>query len=155
LLISGQVSQPGVKRQGPDPHYSGSIHFELPEEPMAAADNQLEQAFDQINELQTFLYAFLGRLEAEKLKPGQDLTPLVKEFGLELPPLLRGEPLIWEGHTTPHFAAHGGDAPVLALVRPGHVDAVGIVLGCIHSGRWTFCLECGWIWCRIVITRRF
>jgi hypothetical protein len=122
---------------------------------VAQEKNQLDESLEQLNELQGFLYAFLGRLEAEKLKPGQDLTPLVKEYGLEMPAVLRGEPMIWDGHTTPHFAAHGKDTPVLALVRPGHADAVGIVLGCISAGRWTFCLECGWIWCRIVITRRF
>lgn len=119
------------------------------------ADSHLDQSFEQMVELQNFLYAFLGRLEAEKLKPGQDLTPLVKQIGLELPALLRGEPIVWEGHTTAHFAAHGGDAPVLAFVRPGHADAIGLVIGCIHTGRWTICLECGWIWCRIVVTRKF
>ena len=80
---------------------------------MAAANSQLDQSFEQMYELQSFLFSFVGRLEADKLKPGQDLTPLVKEFGFELPSLLRGESLIWEGHTTPHFAAHGGDTPVL------------------------------------------
>jgi hypothetical protein len=123
---------------------------------VAAANSQLDQSFEQMYELQSFLFSFVGRLEADKLKPGQDLTPLVKEFGFELPSLLRGESLIWEGHTTPHFAAHGGDTPVLAFTRPGHADAVSnIVLGCIHVGRWTVCLECGWIWCRIVVTRKF
>jgi hypothetical protein len=121
---------------------------------MAAADSQLDKSLEQMHELQTFLFSFLERLEAQKLKPGQDLTPLVKEFGLELPAMLRGEPIIWEGHTTPHFAAHG-NAPVLSLVCPGHAGIIGIVLGCISVGRWHVCLECGWIWCRIVVTRTF
>lgn len=122
---------------------------------MAEADSQLDQSLEQMYGLQTFLYAFLGRLEAEELKPGQDLTPLVKEFGLELPGLLRGEPIVWEGHSTAHFAAHGGDAPVLAFVRPGHADAIGLVIGCIRVNKWVICLECGWIFCRIVVTRKF
>lgn len=122
---------------------------------MAAANSQLDLSLEQTYELQSFLHAFMGRLEAGKLKPGQDLTPLVKEFGLEMPVLLRGEPIIWEGHTTPHLAAHDRNAPVLAFVSPGHAGAIGLVIGCIHIGRWTACLECGWIWCRIVITRNF
>ncbi len=123
---------------------------------MAAANNQLDQAFEQMHELQTFLFAFADRLEPGKLKAGQDLTPLIREFGLNLPQLFLGEPLIWEGHTSPHFAARGGDTPVLAFVCPGHANAVGdIVLGCFHIRQWVICLECGWFWCRIVVTRNF
>lgn len=122
---------------------------------MAEGKNQLDQSLEQLNELQSFLYVLMGRLDTAKLQPGQDLIPLVKEYGLELPAALRGEPMIWEGHTTPHFAAQGKETPVIALVRPGHADAVGIVIGCIHVGHWTFCLECGWFYCRIVVTRKF
>lgn len=122
---------------------------------MAEAKNQLDQSLEQTFALQNFLYALGGRLEADKLKPGQDLTPMVKEFGLEVPALLRGEAIIWEGHTTPHHAAQGPNAAVFSFVRPGHADIVGIVLGCITIRNWHICLECGWFWCRIVISTTF
>jgi hypothetical protein len=48
-----------------------------------------ETSLNNVHELETFLHAFLGKLDEHKLKPGEDVTRYAKEFGLELPAVLK------------------------------------------------------------------
>jgi len=43
----------------------------------------------------------------------------------------------------------------MTLARPGVADAVGLTIGCIKINRFRVCLECGWLYCRVVIKGRF
>jgi len=124
------------------------------EEAMATSD-PLDNLLGEVSELERFLHAFLARLDPEQLSPKEDLTPYVKKFGLRLPPVLKGALITWESSGESHRTEARDAAQTLVFTRPGHSDAVGLVVKCVTVKKWTVCLECGWIWCRIVVTRRF
>jgi hypothetical protein len=118
-----------------------------------ATYDEVESGILNVQELETFLHEFLPRLSAEDLRDGDDLLPYVEQFGLRPPDFLNGVDLTWDEST--HFEASAGEHDPLVLTRPGHPDAIGLVIYCVRWGRWKICLECGWFYCRIVITRRF
>jgi hypothetical protein len=121
---------------------------------MKADDTRFSTAVQEVRELEDFFHALLPALVERKLRDGEDVLPYAKALKLQVPKSLRGLDMTWD-------AAHSRSADelkateTLVLVRPGHPDAVGLTIGCIRVGKWRICLECGWFWCRIVISRRF
>jgi len=92
-------------------------------------------------------------LAAKKLRHGDDVLPYVRELKLKIPASIRGMDITWEAdHSHP---AQKRASETLVLVRPGDANAVGLTIGCTRVGKWKICLECGFLWCRIVVTRRF
>ena len=57
-----------------------------------------------------------------------------------------------EGESAEAAEKGGARTQTLVLAQPGNVDALGLVIKCVRIGRWKACLECGWLYCRIVIT---
>lgn len=117
------------------------------------ATNKLDQLLENTKELEDFLHALMPALDKDKLKQGDDVLSHAKKAKLKIPDFLKGEKVTWEmdhSHSTLKK-----DAESIVLVRPGNPAIVGLVIGCIRIGKWRICLECGWFWCRIVITRRF
>jgi hypothetical protein len=120
---------------------------------MAKANNRLDDVLNDTREFEDFFHALLPALAAKKLRHGDDVLPYARELKLKIPASIRGMDITWEAdHSHP---AHKRASETLVLVRPGHADAVGLTVGCVRVGKWKICLECGWIWCRIVVTRRF
>ena len=120
------------------------------------APDRLDECLNNTRELEAFLHAFLGGLDERELKAGDDITQYVDRLGLKLPAVLQGSTITWEGTAETHERmAKGGREDVLVLTQPGHPGALGLVIKCVKIGKWKFCLECGWFWCRIVVTRRF
>ncbi len=115
----------------------------------------LDTCLNDTHELEAFLHAFLAKLDAGKLKVGDDVTHQAKELGMELPPMLKDATITWEGTGESHRHEAAGRSQTLVFVRPGDPQAVGLTIKCVKIRKWTVCLECGWIWCRIVVTRRF
>jgi hypothetical protein len=76
-----------------------------------------------------------------------------KKLKLKIPDSLRGLEVTWETDHSHAPNKRGGDTVV--LTRPGHVDALGLVVKRVKVKKWRFCLECGLFWCRIVVTRKF
>jgi len=158
-LLLARLSSP-LKRSPVARHYLSSTQTPLWREQegnMANIDTSdpFETSLNNVHELETFLHAFLGKLDEHKLKPGEDVTRYAKEFGLELPAVLKGANITWDGHGKPHMEAARGRVQTVVLAQPGHPDAVGLVIKCVTIRGWRVCLECGWIWCRIVVTKRF
>lgn len=121
---------------------------------MAKRKNNLDKVLQDADELESFMYALLSALDERKLRPGDDVARYAKELKLKIPEALHGAEITWEGdrHDVPAKRA----APKsLVFVRPGHPEAVGLVIKCVRVGKTRICLECGWLWCRIVVTRRF
>jgi restriction endonuclease S subunit len=119
----------------------------------AVAKNKLDRVIEDANELETFLHALLPALDEQKLRQGDDVLGYAKKLKLKIPESLRGAEVTWETNHSGSPLKRGGES--LSFVRPGHANAVGLVIKCVRVGKWKFCLECGWLWCRIVVTRRF
>ena len=119
--------------------------------------NPFDTLLESTRELEDFLHAFLERLEPKGLKEGEDLTRLATEYGLKVPAALTGTAITWDGgvQSAQHAVAPVEHADTLVLVRPGHPDVLGLVIKCVKIRNWRVCLECGWLWCRIVIKGTF
>ena len=120
---------------------------------MAKAKTNLESVMENVNELEDFLHALLPALDEQKLRQGDDVLRYAKQLNLKIPESLRGVDVTWE--TDHSDSPHKRGSETVVLVRPGHAGALGLVIKCVRIGKWRICLECGWFWCRIVITRRF
>lgn len=106
------------------------------------------------HELESFFHDFIEHLTKIRCKAGEDVTNVVEEKGLKIPAALKGLPITWAGGEPDTPAAEREQT--LVFVRPGNPQAVGLTIGCIRVGRRIkVCLECGWIWCRIVIKGTF
>jgi|SRR5581483_2336962 len=113
---------------------------------------QFENILHDVHELETFLHGVIGPLAKQKLKPGEDLRPHIEKLRLKVPASLEGLPMTWGGD---EISGADGDQHTITLVRPGSPEALGFTLGCITIHGVRICLECGWLYCRIVIKGRF
>lgn len=120
---------------------------------MATGKNKLDSVLENIQELEDFLHALMPTLDEQKLRPGDSVLSYAKALKIKIPESLIGQDITWEADHSHSHAKRVGES--ISLVRPGHADIVGLVIKCVRIGKWKFCLECGWIWCRIVVTRRF
>jgi hypothetical protein len=125
----------------------------LGEETMATAKNKLDRVIEDASELEDFLHALLPALDEQKLRQGDDVLSYAKKLKLKIPESLRGAKVTWETDHSDSPLKRRGES--LVFVRPGHAEALGLIIKCVKVGKWKFCLECGFIWCRIVVSRRF
>jgi hypothetical protein len=120
---------------------------------MATVKNKLDSVLENVQELEGFLHALMPTLDEQKLRQGDSVLPYAKALKLKVPEALHGVDITWEADHSQSPDERDGES--MSLVRPGHSGAVGLVIKCVRIRKWRFCLECGWIWCRIVVTRRF
>jgi hypothetical protein len=105
-----------------------------------------------VHELETFLHSVIGPLAKQKLKTGEDIRPHIGKMGLKVPPSLESLPITWGGED---INGDKDERQTITLVRPGLPEALGFTIGCITIHGVKICLECGWLYCRIVIKGRF
>lgn len=119
-----------------------------------SSNDRLLNSLRDVRELENFLHELLRALPERKLRHGDDVTAHARELGIDVPEFLSGEEITWD--TQSRFESEfGGAADQLVLVRPGQPDALGLTIGCIRWRRFKICLECGWLYCRIVIKGTF
>ena len=119
-----------------------------------SSSERLLSSLRDVHELENFMHELLRALPERKPRHGDDVTAHAKELGIEVPDFLRGEELTWD--TQNRFESEFRESPdMLVLVRPGEPEALGFTIGCIRWGRVKICLECGWLYCRIVIKGTF
>ena len=101
-----------------------------------------------------FMHELHERLGDRELKPGEDLKERAAALDIRVPDFLGGKPLIYEMHDHKEERIEGR---AIVLVRPSNVKnpVSRRKIICGSWGRVTVCLECGWIWCKIVIYGRF
>jgi hypothetical protein len=116
-----------------------------------SAGSRLTNSLKDVLELEQFLHAFISTLTKRRPRAGEDVTHLVKELGLKLPAALEGGPILWVGREEEPSAQEENKGQTLVLVRPGNANALGFTIGCITIHGRRYCLECGWLYCRIVI----
>jgi len=122
-------------------------------------EHTLDSLLQGTAEIEEFLHALLIATAKRRHKPGEDLTKFASELGLKTPEAFKGTPITVlgpeEGESAEAADKAGARTQTLVLARPGNTDALGLVIKCVRIGRWKACLECGWLYCRIVISRRF
>lgn len=118
-------------------------------------DTRLLTSLGDLREIEEFLHVLLGDVSTRRLKRGADLLPFVKQLDLSVPAALQGLEITWDGGARIDDSDLGVRDPI-SVVRPGHPDALGFTIGCIRIGRHVkVCLECGWLYCKIVIKGTF
>jgi hypothetical protein len=119
-------------------------------------EERLLDSLRDVRELETFLHDLLGNLTLRGIETarGEDLMRYVKVLGLSVPEAIRDMAVTWDTHHGLAEAGPGKESS-LVLVKPGHPDALGLTIGCVRVGRFKICLECGWLYCRIVIKGTF
>lgn len=122
---------------------------------MSTTSDPLWPTLSGIYEIQSFFMEITKILPGQKqyFTVGQDITPYLEQLDIQVPEILRGEPIEWLGNGSNDTTDK--DAKVISLVTPGNPAALGLTVGCIKIRRWRVCLECGWFWCRIVIKGNF
>ena len=115
------------------------------------ASDRLTNSLHDVLELEQFLHSFISTLTRRRLRSGEDVTHLVKELGLKVPAALEGASITWVGREESPDAQEGGQGRTLVLARPGNADALGFTVACITIRGRRYCLECGWLYCHIVI----
>jgi hypothetical protein len=111
-----------------------------------------ENILHDVHELETFLHSVIGPLAKQKLKTGEDIRPHIKKMGLKVPASLESLPITWGGED---INGAKDEQQTITLIRPGSPEALGFTIGCITIRGLRICLECGWLYCRIVIKGRF
>jgi hypothetical protein len=122
-------------------------------ETMRKKDKKLDLVLKEVNELGDFVHELILALQGRALRQGDDVLRYAKASKIRTPESLRGLEITWETDQSYSHDKHGREG--FSLLRPGHSNAIGLVLGCIRVGKWKICLECSWLSCRIVISRRF
>jgi len=117
--------------------------------------NRLDESLRDIQELEEFSHRLIGHLAKVRPKAGEDVTRYAEELGLEIPAALKGAPITWERPADAKSAPETGRGRTVVLARPGNPEALGFVLGCIYIRHVKICLECGFWYCRIVVTSFF
>jgi hypothetical protein len=121
---------------------------------MAPESDAFAISLSNVADLEEFIHELHERLGDRELRPGEDLKERAAELNIRVPEFLEGDPFVYEVHDHDEETIEGR---ALVLVRPsGITDPVSkrkIICG--SWGRVTVCLECGWIWCKIVIYGRF
>jgi hypothetical protein len=116
--------------------------------------DRLGDALATVADLEEFVHELRDRLDDREVRHGDDLTAVASELGLRVPDFLAGEPLVYEVHD---HKDHDIEGRALVLVRPSGIKnpVAELKIFCVRRKSYTVCLECGWIWCRIVIYGRF
>jgi hypothetical protein len=147
------ATEPVRKQRGLHRADKRVVQLTRPEETIATAKNKLDRLLEDTHELEAFLHALLPALDEQKLRQGDDVLGYARKMKLRIPESLRATEVTWETDHSDVPTNRGGES--LSFAQPGHAGAIGLVIRCVRIGKWRVCLECGWIWCRIVVTRRF
>jgi hypothetical protein len=136
---------------------TGQVTVELPDKgviTMASESDAFSISLSNIADLEAFIHELHERLGDRQLEAGDDLKERAREFNIAVPDFLEGEPFVYEAHD---HRDEEIDGRAIVLVRPNAITnpVAKLRLLCGSWGRVTVCLECGWIWCRIVIYGRF
>ncbi len=121
---------------------------------MESESDALSVSLANVADLEDFMHQLHERLGDRKLRPGDDLIARAADLGIRVAEFLAGEPLVYQVHD---HKEHDIEGRALVLVRPSGITnpVAELKIFCVQRGRYTICLECGWIWCRIVIYGRF
>lgn len=120
---------------------------------MAKPTDLLDSVAD-LQDIQKFMEALGKSVSDQRFKVGQDISRNLEGAGIKIPKALRQAPLVFESHE--NNKPRGRRRLVLITPPPkGTTAAARIRLVCISATirgrRVVICLECGWLFCMIVI----
>jgi hypothetical protein len=116
-----------------------------------------------MSEFQHFIFELSNHLGGTALELDEDLLQRALALKIPIPAFLQDVNTPAEGSSETSQESKNLEplvlvSPGLASKSPGQstssvVQEIKVLCG--RVGRWTVCLECGWIWCKVTITRRF
>jgi hypothetical protein len=122
--------------------------------PKTKSASRLANSVDDVRELGDFFYALAPEVARRKPRKGEDVSPIIKEMGLDVPDCLRGAAITWPGALRPTEKA--GRAAI-ALARPAREEGLGSGEFCFDIpitepiGVVRVCIECRFFLCWITI----
>lgn len=112
------------------------------------------RSLGEVRELQRFIHTLVMKVPRNQQVPGTDVLKVSKRHGIETPKFLRDAELQWAREAD--VEADFRDVEPLVFVQPGHPGMLGLTIGCIRiSKACVACLECGWLYCRLVLRCSF
>ena len=108
------------------------------------------QSVEAMQELEQLLHHLSEKMDATKLKDGEDLIPHLEKLKVKVPGFLQDAEIVYADHST---STKKTKQSLVMVTTPDKVypDAIARKIFCIRWRGWVACLECGWIWCKVVI----
>ncbi len=106
--------------------------------------------FENLQQLEDFLHKLSDKLGSTKLRTGSDLTSYLKSYKLEAPGFLGSGKIVYEGY---HDELGKSKRKLVIVTKPDkeYTEPMARKIFCVRTRWGVACLECGWIWCRVVI----
>jgi len=113
------------------------------------SSSKIAGAATEMEEIEKFLHSLSNKLDKKKLKNGADIASYIKTYKLKKPALFGDEKITY----TVHDEKDKNWKKLVIVTRPEkeYADPVARKIFCVKIGRVTACLECGWLWCSVVI----
>lgn len=120
--------------------YKEKMQFELP------------QTVAALNDLDAFMRKLGEKLHHEKLKDGEDITALIKAADIKIPGFLKDTPITYSDNNNHKHEGNNSKKIILAGKPEKDIHPVEKRIFCVHFGkRIEVCLDCGWLYCMIII----
>jgi hypothetical protein len=125
---------------------------------MTNNDGGLLQSLSNMRRFEKFIHDLDKKLSKVELKEGEDLVVLASELKVKIPEFLEGATITYQRHA--ETGKRFGKSEPLVFINPPHgrqhPGPLAVRLFCIRVGKnIRVCLECGWLWCKIVIEGTF
>lgn len=129
----------------------------------AIGKGDFQRAVTIMSEFQHFMFELSDHLGGTALELDEDLLQRASALKIPIPAFLQDISTPAEGSGETRQESRNLEplvlvSPGLGSKSPGQLTSSlvqEIKVLCGRIGRWTVCLECGWIWCKITITTRF
>jgi|KBSSwiS6_1023812.scaffolds.fasta_scaffold00673_11 hypothetical protein len=110
----------------------------------------LKNNLNSLNDLESFLHDLSEKLESKKLKTGSDLSSYVKSQRISVPGILGDAKITYQGYSD-ELGKSKRKLVIVTKPDKNYPEPIARKIFCIKVRSVVACLECGWIWCRIVI----
>ena len=114
-----------------------------------ASDSKMATAAIEMEEVEKFLHTLSEKLDKKKIKSGADISSYMQSYKLKRPALFGEDKITY----TIHDEKDKNWKKLVIVTRPEkeYADPIARKIFCVKIGRVVACLECGWLWCQVVI----
>ncbi len=108
------------------------------------------KTLEQIREIEKFLHTLSDKIGNRKLKNGANLSAFLKKNKMTVPVIFDTDKAVYHEYNS---QTENSKRKIVIVTKPdkNYQEVMARKIFCIRTRWGTACLECGWIWCRIVI----